>query len=48
MIEVASGDNFAGVSGVVRLPSIPDRLYPESSAKLYFEGIKRHLFGGAL
>ena len=48
VIEVASGDNFAGVSGVVRLPSIPDRLYPESSAKLYFEGIKRHLFGGAL
>ncbi len=46
IIEVASGDNFAGVSGVLRLPSIPDRLYPESSAKLYFDGICRHLFGG--
>lgn len=48
VIEVASGDNFAGVPGVVRLPSIPDRLYPESSAMLYFEGIKRYLFGGAV
>lgn len=48
VIEVASGDNFAGVSGVLRLPSLPDRLYPESSAVLYFDGIRRHLFGGGV
>ena len=46
VIELASGDNFTGVGGVVRLPSIPDRLYPESSAELYFYGIKRRFFDG--
>ena len=48
VIELASGDNFTGVGGVVRLPSLPDRLYPESSAELYFNGIKRHLLDGAV
>ena len=46
VIEIASGDNFPGVPGVVHLPSVPDRLYPKSSATLYADGIKRALFGG--
>ena len=46
VIELASGDNFPGVAGVIHLPSVPDRLYPESSAELYFDGIIRCLFGG--
>ena len=43
VIELASGDNFAGVEGVVRLPSIPDRMYPASAGREYFLGIKRAL-----
>ncbi len=45
LLELASGDNFASVSGVIRLPSIPERFYPKSAAKIYYEAIKRCISG---
>lgn len=44
VIELASGNNFAGVEGVVRLPSIPDRLYPTTAGRIYFEAVKRAMW----
>ncbi len=35
VIDLASGDSFPGVTGVEYLPSLPDRMYPESSGKAY-------------
>ena len=41
VIELASGDNFIGVNGVERLPSIPEKAFAESSARAYFDRIKK-------
>jgi len=35
VFDLASGDSFPGVRGVEYLPSIPDRMYPESAGKTY-------------
>ncbi len=43
VLELASGDNFSGVSGVERLPSIPDRLYGRSAGREYYLAIKKYI-----
>ncbi len=43
VIELASGENFGGIEGVERLPSIPDRSYGKSAGKTYFEHIVRYM-----
>lgn len=43
VLELASGDNFSGVRGVERLPSLPDKMYPESAGKSYYEAILRYI-----
>ena len=43
IIELASGENFLGVDGVERLPSLPEKCYPISAARAYAEGVKRAL-----
>ena len=43
VIELASGENFKGVSGVERLPAIPERMYPESAAGAYADAVKRRI-----
>ncbi len=35
VIDLASGDSFKGVGGVEYLPSIPERMYPESAGAVY-------------
>ena len=43
LLELASGENFAGISGVERLPSLPEKMYPESAGKTYFDAVVRFL-----
>lgn len=43
VLELASGNNFEGVEGVVRLPSIPERCYPRSAGRAYFHAIQRYM-----
>ena len=43
VIEVASGNNFVGVDGIVKLPSIPERSYPKSAGRAYFHAIQRYM-----
>lgn len=43
VIELASGENFKGIDGVERLPSIPEQMYPTSGGYVYFSAIKRFL-----
>ena len=43
IIEVASGNNFDGIDGVVRLPSIPEKNYPKSAGRAYFHAIQRFM-----
>ena len=47
LIELASGKNFEGVAGVEYLPSIPDRMYPISSGRIYFRAVRDHICGMA-
>lgn len=42
IIELASGNNFDGVVGVEALPSLPDKTYPESAGRAYFEAVMRY------
>ena len=44
VIELASGNNFDGVDGVERLPSIPEKMYPESAGSTYTRAVKRVIF----
>ena len=44
-LELASGDNFSGVEGVEKLPSLPERMYPESAGREYFKAIERFIKG---
>jgi len=41
IIEVASGKNFEGIDCVSTLSAIPEKSYPKSAAKAYFEAVKR-------
>jgi hypothetical protein len=43
VLELASGENFSGVSGVEFLPSLPERMYPESAGRAYFDAVMRFL-----
>jgi hypothetical protein len=43
VIELASGENFRGIEGVERLPSIPDRFYGKSAGKTYFSYIVKRM-----
>ena len=43
LLELASGENFAGVSGIERLPALPEKMYPESAGKSYFNAVVRFL-----
>ncbi len=43
IIELASGDNFSGVSGVTRLPALPERMFPESAGRAYYRAVKRFI-----
>jgi hypothetical protein len=43
VIELASGENFPLISGVERLPSIPEKMYPDSAGYLYYKAITRFL-----
>lgn len=43
ILELASGNNFDGVSGVERLPSLPEKMYPESAGAEYASAIERFL-----
>ena len=43
VIELASGNNFEGIAGVEKLPSLPDRMYPESAGAAYISALKRFL-----
>ncbi len=43
VLELASGDNFRGVTGVEKLPSLPDRMYPVSAGSSYARHAARHL-----
>ena len=43
VIELASGNNFEGVEGVVKLPSIPDKNYSRSAGRAYFHAIQKYM-----
>jgi dipicolinate synthase subunit A len=43
IIELASGENFKGVSEVERLPGIPEKYYPESAGEVYYSAILKHV-----
>ncbi len=47
VIELASGENFKGVDGVITLGGIPERFYRESSARIYYRAIIRSILGVA-
>ena len=46
IIELASGNNFPGIDGIERLPSIPDRFYGKSAGKAYYSAIKKYMCEG--
>ena len=43
IMELASGDNFAGIPGVEKYPSVPARMFPESAGKAWGRAIERRL-----
>ena len=45
LVELASGEALPDVSGLLRLPSIPDRVYPISAGKIYAKAILRAVGG---
>ncbi len=45
VLELASGDNFRGLSGVEHLPSLPERMYPESAGRVYFSTLSDFIKG---
>lgn len=46
IMELASGDNFPGVNGVEKYPSIPARMFPRSAGKAWGRAIERHVLRG--
>lgn len=45
VFDLASGENFGNCEHVVRLSSVPDKVFPESAGKAYGEAICRALGG---
>lgn len=43
VIDLASGENFPGLSSVERYPSIPAKMFPESAGNIWFRSVKRQL-----
>lgn len=43
IMELASGENFLGVKGVLRYPSLPQRLYPRTAGRLWAMSVERLL-----
>ena len=43
IIDLASGDNFPGVAGVEKYPSIPAKMFPESAGRAWGRAIERYL-----
>ncbi|MBQ2875657.1 MAG: hypothetical protein IJE25_01465 [Clostridia bacterium] len=43
VIDLASGRYLEGISGLVKLPSIPEKYYPQSAGRLYARRIAEHL-----
>ena len=43
IIELASGDNFAGVAGVEKYPSVPAKMFPLSAGRAWGRAIERFL-----
>lgn len=43
IIDLASGDNFPGVEGVEKYPSVPARMFPESAGREWGRAIERYL-----
>ncbi|MBO5945440.1 MAG: hypothetical protein J6Q69_02420 [Clostridia bacterium] len=39
VLDLASGEPFRGVRGVNKLPSIPDRFFPDAAARAFFSGL---------
>ena len=42
VIDLASGNQLSDIEGVVCLPSVPEKCFPESAGRLYAEGILGH------
>ena len=45
IIDLASGNIFEPGERLIKMASIPDKMYPESAGRLYAEGILSHLRG---
>ena len=43
IIDLASGDNFPGVLGVEKYPSIPAKMFPESAGRVWGRTIERYI-----
>ena len=43
VFDLASGENFGGSERVVRLPAIPDRVFPKSAGYAYADAICDYL-----
>lgn len=43
VIELASGNNFGDIEGIIRLPGIPDKMYPSSAASAYYDAIENYI-----
>ena len=43
VIELASGENFAKISGIERLPRIPDKYYAKSAGRAYYNSIINYM-----
>ncbi|MBQ7343472.1 MAG: hypothetical protein IJW53_01765 [Clostridia bacterium] len=46
IMELASGENFDGISGVERYPSVPAKMFPYSAGRAWGRAIERHLREG--
>ena len=43
IIDLASGDNFPGISGVEKYPSVPAKMFPDSAGRVWGRAIERYL-----
>jgi len=43
IIDLASGDNFPGVAGVEKYPSVPGKMFPKSAGRAWGRAIERYI-----
>ena len=43
IIDLASGENFVGVEGVERYPSVPAKMFPTSAGRVWGRALERHV-----